>query len=141
MGIGRKMNFDVDFLDDFSDEGPKEKKRTKAWGYGTDLQVTSVIGRIDEDSVELEIILTNKDVIEFYSYSEIGAPLPPGQKSKDTATMRIITGDNEIRNVESLYDKYMELIENGSMIIPVLQLYQELKAEEASGKIKASSIY
>ena len=31
MGIGRPFEFDVEFKDDFVDEGHKEKRNTKSW--------------------------------------------------------------------------------------------------------------
>lgn len=123
-GVGHhKVNFDITF-DDYPDTEERERKEAESWTSKTNPKIflTSVEGTIAEETTDLDFVFSNGDLANLDFYSMVGPWNPNLSTRKDRG---IFTLNNKTYNV---YDKYLELLEYGSVIRAALQIYDEIKA-------------
>ena len=129
-GVGHhKVDFDVTFDDYLSDEtAESERNASESWTSKTNSKIflTSVEGTIAEETTDLDFVFSNGDLANLDYYYMVGPWNPNIGIGKDRG---IFTLNNKTYDV---YEKYLELLENGSVIKAALDIYDGIK----SGTIK-----
>lgn len=124
--IGRihTVPFDVDYLEDFEGEEIEEKKKAVDWVWNG-IMVKSAKGAVYTFRTVMIIELTNEDNIEFESQYYVNSPL------KNCAIITIDSPDSS-RNIykKNCFDKFDKAIEDGSIILAILKIYEDIKNKE-----------
>jgi len=127
-GVGHhKVDFDVTF-DDYLETEETERNAAESWTSKTNSKIflTSVEGTIAEETTDLDFVFSNGDLANLDYYYMVGPWNPNIGIGKDRG---IFTLNNKTYDV---YEKYLELLENGSVIRAALDIYDGIK----SGTIK-----
>jgi hypothetical protein len=131
MDIGM-FHFDVEFSGDLEGWEESEKTKAKKWHYG-DVKILSIEGSTDETNAELYINLSDGDYIRFisyYSFEPFHSDKYHGKK--DCALISI----KSRKLVDSdVFEKYEEELENGSIILAVMRIYENIKNESIKESI------
>lgn len=124
--IGRihTVPFNVDYLEDFEGEEIGEKKKAVDWIWNG-IMVKSAKGTVSTFRTIMIIELTNEDTIEFESQYYVNSPL------KNCAIITIDSPDSS-KNIykKNCFDKFDKAIEDGSIILSILKIYEDIKNKE-----------
>ena len=119
-GIGiSNVEVDIDHID-YPEKAAEEERQAEFWKpkFTRGVGLKSVSGEIKENEVDLEFSFSNGDNAGLYVVIHT-----PNVYSRNTSDF-IINGKRY-----DAYDKYMELLENGSVIKAALDLYDGIKSQ------------
>jgi hypothetical protein len=126
-GVGHhKVDFDITF-DDYPETEETERNAAESWTSKTNPKIFLIVveGTIAEETTDLDFVFSNGDLANLDYYYAVG-PWSPSSFNKDRG---IFTLNSKMYKV---YEKYLELLENGSVVKAAMEIYDEIK----SGTIK-----
>ena len=123
-GIGHNVvEVDIDHID-YPELAEEEAKQAEFWksksSPGTYLKKVS--GEISEETTELDFDFSNGDKANLYFYYQSG----PGHKGSENKDEGVFTLNDRYYEVK---EKYLELLESGSVVKACLDLYDGIKSK------------
>jgi hypothetical protein len=127
-GIGHNVvDVDIDHID-YPELAEEEAKQAEFWKSksipGTYLK--SVSGEISEETTDLDFDFSNGDLANLYFYYEAGPGHVEDYANKDKGIFTLNGKEYDVK------EKYLELLESGSVVRACLDLYDGIKSKGES---------
>lgn len=117
--FNQKIDFFIEDQSDMIDED-HEMKVAEEWSahmHNKEIKVKSVEGEVSEETVDLDIVMNNGDIIQFSNFYHVG-PTAPSKHEPDYADL--IVSDEKY----DVTEEYIDKLSDGSVLKAILDLYK-----------------